>query len=163
MLRDRSVNNQFASVWQPKLRHCAAVIINTCTYTNTLSRALIFDFSSLFQPASVPTAPWKHTPAEHGGLTDTKISIIEQLAYKNKASNIVLQETQCTTADKLLIPSFSLPRRVLMSKKPEVAMDSESTPAGFCVLVSDTVQDPESKFVKKRTQTRSHFSVSAVA
>jgi len=72
-------------------------------------------------------------------------------------------KTHCTTADKLLIPSFSLPRRVLMSKKPEVAMDSESTPAGFCVLVSDTVQDPESKFVKKRTQIRSHFSVSAVA
>ena len=113
MLRDRSVNNQFASVWQPKLRHCAAVIINTCTYTNTLSRALIFDFSSLFQPASVPTAPWKHTPAEHGGLTDTKISIIEQLAYKNKASNIVLQETQCTTADKLVIPKFSLAGSIL--------------------------------------------------
>jgi len=33
------------------------------------------------------------------GLTADKISVIEQLAYKNKAFIIVLQETHCTTAD----------------------------------------------------------------
>jgi len=42
------------------------------------------------------------------GLTDNKISVIEQLAYKNKAFIIVLQETHCITADKLVIPNFSL-------------------------------------------------------
>ena len=42
------------------------------------------------------------------GLTADKISVIEQLAYKNKAFIIVLRETHCTTADKLVIPNFSL-------------------------------------------------------
>jgi len=41
------------------------------------------------------------------GFTADKISVIEQLAYKNKAFIIVLQETHCTTADKLVIPNFS--------------------------------------------------------
>ena len=47
------------------------------------------------------------------GLTENKISVIEQLAYKNKAFIIVLQETHCTTADKLVIPNFSLAGSVL--------------------------------------------------
>jgi len=47
------------------------------------------------------------------GLTDNKISVIEQLAYKNKAFIIVLQETHCTTADKLVIPNFSLAGSIL--------------------------------------------------
>jgi len=47
------------------------------------------------------------------GLTVNKISVIEQLAYKNKAFIIVLQETHCTTADKLVIPNFSLAGSVL--------------------------------------------------
>jgi len=47
------------------------------------------------------------------GLTENKISVIEQLAYKNKAFIIVLQETHCPTADKLVIPSFSLPWSIL--------------------------------------------------
>jgi len=42
------------------------------------------------------------------GLTDCKISVIEQLAYKNKAFIIVLQETHCITADKLVIPNLLL-------------------------------------------------------
>ena len=42
------------------------------------------------------------------GLTENKIFIIEQLAYKNKAFIIVLQETHCTTADKLVTPNFLL-------------------------------------------------------
>jgi len=46
-------------------------------------------------------------------LTASKISVIEQLAYKNKAFIIVLQETHCTTADKLVIPNFSLAWSVL--------------------------------------------------
>ena len=47
------------------------------------------------------------------GLTAGKISVTEQLAYKNKAFIIVLQETHCLTADKLVIPTFSLAGSVL--------------------------------------------------
>ena len=39
------------------------------------------------------------------GLTASKISVIEQLAYKNKALIITLKEAHCTTADKLVIPN----------------------------------------------------------
>jgi len=42
------------------------------------------------------------------GMTASKISVIEQLAYKNKAFIIVLEETHCTIAQKLVIPNFSL-------------------------------------------------------
>jgi len=41
------------------------------------------------------------------GLNAGKITVIEQLAYKNKAFIIVLQETHCTTADKVVILNFS--------------------------------------------------------
>jgi len=47
------------------------------------------------------------------GLTDNKISVIEQLAYKNKALIIVLQETHCITADKVVILNFSLAGSIL--------------------------------------------------
>jgi len=54
------------------------------------------------------------------GLTENKISV-EQLAYKNKAFIIVLQETHCTTADKLVIPNFSLAGSIL-SRNHDLAM-----------------------------------------
>ena len=41
------------------------------------------------------------------------MSLIAQLEYKNKALIIVLKETPCTTADKLVIPKFSLAGSVL--------------------------------------------------
>jgi len=47
------------------------------------------------------------------GLTADKISVIEKLSYKNKPFIIVLQETHCTTADKLVIPNFSLTGSIL--------------------------------------------------
>jgi len=47
------------------------------------------------------------------GFTDNKISVIEQLDYTSKASIIVLQETHCITADKLVIPNFSLAGSIL--------------------------------------------------
>jgi len=50
------------------------------------------------------------------GITTNKISVIEQLAYKNKELVIVLQETRCTTADKLVVSNFSLARSVLSRK-----------------------------------------------
>ena len=51
------------------------------------------------------------------GLTANKIRATEQLAYKNKAFIIVLQETHCTTADKQVIPNFSLAGSVLSRKQ----------------------------------------------
>jgi len=54
------------------------------------------------------------------GLTENKMSVTEQLAYKNKASIIVLQETHCTTADKLVIPNFS-PAGSILSRKHNLA------------------------------------------
>jgi len=39
------------------------------------------------------------------GLTANKVSVIEQPASKNMAFTIVLQETHCITADKLVIPT----------------------------------------------------------
>ena len=47
------------------------------------------------------------------GLTADKLSVIEQLAYKNKAFIIVLQETHCATEDKLEIPNFALAGSIL--------------------------------------------------
>jgi len=41
------------------------------------------------------------------GLTANKIFVIEQLAYKNKVFIIVIQETHCTRADKLVILNCS--------------------------------------------------------
>ena len=46
-------------------------------------------------------------------LTDNKISVIGQLPCKNKAFIIVIQETHCKTADKLIIHNFSLAGSVL--------------------------------------------------
>jgi len=46
-------------------------------------------------------------------MVENKISVIEQLANKNKAFIIVLQETHCTTADKLVISNFSLAGSIL--------------------------------------------------
>jgi len=41
------------------------------------------------------------------GLTANKISVIEQLASMKMAFIIVLKETHCATADRLVIPNFS--------------------------------------------------------
>ena len=58
--------------------------------------------------------PWSNVlQLNTGGLIANKISVIERLIYKNKAFIIVLQETHCTTADKLVIPNFSLVGSVL--------------------------------------------------
>ena len=53
-------------------------------------------------------------------LTANNISVIEKLNFKNKAFIIVLQATRCTTADKLVIPNFSLAGSVL-SRKHDLA------------------------------------------
>jgi len=58
------------------------------------------------------------------GLTAEKISVIEQLAYKDKAFIIVLQETHCTTSDKLVIPNLDFTYFV----QPVHVQDSLKTP-----------------------------------
>ena len=58
-------------------------------------------------------------------LIDNKISVIEQLAYKNKAFIIVLQETHYITTDKLVIPKFSLAGSIL-SRNNGLATSSTS-------------------------------------
>jgi len=40
------------------------------------------------------------------GLNASNISVNPQLAYKNKALVVALQQTHCNTADMLMIPSF---------------------------------------------------------
>ena len=42
------------------------------------------------------------------GLTNAKLTIIEQLAYINKVTTILLQEAYCGTTEKLTIPEFTL-------------------------------------------------------
>ncbi|KAJ8387233.1 hypothetical protein AAFF_G00159520 [Aldrovandia affinis] len=50
------------------------------------------------------------------GLTTSKISVIEQLAYTFKALIILLQETHCVSADKLVLPNFALAGSILSRK-----------------------------------------------
>ena len=47
------------------------------------------------------------------GLTNAKLTIIEQLAYNNKVTAILLQETHCETTEKLAIPEFTLAAHIL--------------------------------------------------
>ena len=42
------------------------------------------------------------------GLTTSKIRVVEQLAHKNRALVILLQETYCTSADRLILPNYIL-------------------------------------------------------
>ena len=53
------------------------------------------------------------------GLTANNISFIEQLASKNKAFIIVLQETHCTTADKLVSDSQLFSSWVSPEQEPQ--------------------------------------------
>ena len=73
---------------------------------------------------SIPAAKHDRRPSvvqlNIEGLTASKISVNEQLAYKNKALVIVLQETHCTTADKPMITNF-LPAGSVLSRKHGLA------------------------------------------
>ena len=46
-------------------------------------------------------------------LTNSKLTIIEQLAHTNKVTAILLQETHCETTEKLTIPEFTLASHIL--------------------------------------------------
>ena len=50
------------------------------------------------------------------GLTNSKLTIIEQLAHTNKVTAILLQETHCETTEKLTIPEFTLASHILNKK-----------------------------------------------
>ena len=60
---------------------------------------------------------WPKTQLNTNGHTASKINIINELAYKNKALVIILQKTHCMTADKLAIPDFLLAGSVLSRKQ----------------------------------------------
>ena len=50
------------------------------------------------------------------GLTPGKCSVIEHLAMKHEALVILLQETHCTNAEKLVIPNYTLAGSILSRK-----------------------------------------------
>ena len=47
------------------------------------------------------------------GLTNAKLTIIEQLAYTNKVAAVLLQEIHCETTEKLTIPESGLAVHIL--------------------------------------------------
>ena len=47
------------------------------------------------------------------GLINAKLTIIEQLAYTNKVTAMLLQETHCETTEKLTIPEFTPAAHIL--------------------------------------------------
>ena len=64
---------------------------------------------------------------------------LEQIAYKNKAFIIVLQETHCTTTDKLVTPPFSLAGSVLNRKDDLATFVHE--------LVDQSPEQPETEWL----------------
>jgi len=88
----------------------------TATRAGCVRRGLGTPFS---RRGSVPAAEGDRRPSILQLNTErptNKIRVIQQIAYKNKAFIFVLQETQCTTADKLLILNFSQAGSVLSRK-----------------------------------------------
>jgi len=67
---------------------------------------------------SVPVAQddWRPSILQLNTEEVNNTSVIEQLAYKNEAFIIILQEAHCTTADQLVIPNFS-PGRLVLNRK----------------------------------------------
>jgi len=111
---------------------CLHVALLVATFLEILTKPVITNESSHCYPCwmcsawngfwersfqSVPTAEDDRRPSilrlTTEGLAASKNRGIDELAYKNKALAIVLQETHCTTADKLVIPNFSLAGSVL--------------------------------------------------
>jgi len=111
---------------------CLHVALLVATFLEILTKPVITNESSHCYPCwmcsalngfwvrpfqSVPTGEDDRRPSTlqlaTEGLTASKLRGIDELAYKNKALAIVLQETHCTTADKLVITNFSLAGSVL--------------------------------------------------
>ena len=78
------------------------------------------------------------------GLTADKISVIEHLAYKDKAFIIVLQETHCATVDKLVIPNFSLAGSVLSRNHGLATFVHERLEMS---LVDESPEQPETEWL----------------
>jgi len=111
------------------------------------------------------------------GGTANKINVIEQLAYKNKTFIIVLQETHCTTADKLVTPNFSPAGSVLSTEddlvrfvheRLEWSLDDQSPEQSetewLCVDVTgykiiDVYKSPRSRFTPMAIPTFTHPSL----
>ena len=113
--------------WPSSLRHFLKCLTNMSSWQQPLLHALdVFSLGWVIQRPSQGAAaqilpktyaPWHNIfQLNTEGLTENKISIIEQLAYMNKAFIIILQENHWITADKLVIPNFSLAGSILSRK-----------------------------------------------
>ena len=100
----------------PPVRHCLKCQPNLSTWEQPLLPALdVFDMRLVIkrpsQGAAAEMLPKNHNPTYSSWTPyrrQDKISVIEQQAYNNKAFIIALQETHWSTADKLVMPNFSL-------------------------------------------------------
>jgi len=100
-----------AFTWSPRARHSLQMSTKPVT-----TRATTATRAGCVRREMGHKTPWARSNIlllNTEGLTANKISVIDQLAYKNKAFIILLQETHCTTADKLVLPNFSLAGSVL--------------------------------------------------
>lgn len=84
------------------------------------------------------------------GLTNSKLNIIEQLAYKNKATVILLQETHCPTTEKLVLPDYTLAAYItskqhglatFIKQDTEWSLEAQSPPDSEIEWLAVKVQD----------------------
>jgi len=98
---------------------CLHVALPVAAFIEMLSKSVASRATTAYHAGCVqrglgknmPFSRWpktQHTPAEHRGAQWKQDHRYWEASYKNKAFVIVLQETLCTTADKLVIPNFSL-------------------------------------------------------
>jgi len=110
--------------WPSSLRHFLKCLPNMSSWQQPLLHALdLFSVGWVIQCPSQGAAaqilpktyaPWPSIfQLNTEGLIENKISVIEQLAYTNKAFIIVIQENHCITVDKLVISCFSLTGSIL--------------------------------------------------
>ena len=77
-------------------------------------------------------------------FTTSKINVIEQLAHKNRALVILLQETHCTSADKLVFLHYALAGSTKSRKHGLVTFVHESL---SWTLVGQSLADAEIEWV----------------
>ena len=74
------------------------------------------------------------------GLTNSKLTIIEQLAHTNKVPAILLQETHCETTEKLTVPEFTLASQILNKQHGLVTFVRQDIECSFETQSEDNSQ-----------------------